>query len=95
MLPNNIETMTFYIVPDYVFPHSYDGLFYGIVGFDPFREIQIEKNVNHISIEIPAINDAFFERYYLKGDYAKVSNDTITWKGDVFVKEKEENNLSK
>ena len=85
MLPNNVKSITFYIVPEHIIPHTSDGLFYGIVGFDPFQEYQIEKNINHISIEIPAIDDSFFEKYYVKGDYAKISKDTITWKGEVFI----------
>ena len=88
ILPNNVKSISFYIVPEHIIPHTSDGLFYGIVGFDSFQECQIEKNINHILIEIPAIDDSFFERYYIKGDYVKVSKDSITWKGEVFVKEK-------
>lgn len=88
MLPNNVESITFYIVPEHMIPHTSDGLFYGIVGFDSFQEYKIEKNINHISMEIPAIDDSFFEKYYVKGDYAKISKDTITWKGEVFMKKK-------
>ena len=88
MLPNNVESITFYIVPEHMIPHTSDGLFYGIVGFDLFQEYQMEKNINHISIEIPAMDDSFFEKYYVKGDYAKISKGTITWKGEVFIKKK-------
>lgn len=88
MLPNNIESITFYIVPEHMIPHTSDGLFYGIIGFDSFQEYKIKKNINHISIEIPAIDDSFFEKYYVKGDYIKISKDIITWKGEVFMKEK-------
>lgn len=85
-LPNNVKSITFYIEPDHVLPHTPDCLFYGAVGFDPFQEYKIEENNNCISIEIPAINDSFFEMYYIKGDYAKVSKDSITWKGELFLK---------
>lgn len=40
MLPNNVKSITFYIVPEHIIPHTSDGLFYGIVGFDPFQEYQ-------------------------------------------------------
>ena len=86
MIPNNVESISFYIMPDHIIPHTSSCLFYGIVGFDSFHEYQIKKNINHISIEIPAIDDSFFEKYYVKGDYAKISKDTITWKGEVFMK---------
>ena len=36
--------------------------------------------------EIPALDDSFFERYFVEGEYAKVSGNTITWKGMVFRK---------
>ncbi len=85
-LPNNVKSITFYIEPDHVLPHTPDCLFYGAVGFNPFQEYKIEENNNCISIEIPAINDSFFEMYYIKGDYAKVSKDSITWKGELFLK---------
>jgi hypothetical protein len=88
MLPNNTEMITFSIVPKHVRSHTNDGLFYGIVEFNSFQEIQIRENVNHILIEIPAMNDSFFERYYIKGDYARISDDTIIWKGEVFRRER-------
>lgn len=88
MLPNNVESITFSIEPERIMPHTSDGQFYGIVAFSSFQEYQIEKNTNHISIEIPAIDDSFFERYCVTGDYAKISENTITWKGEVFKKKK-------
>lgn len=86
MLPNNVKSIAIYIVPEHITPHTSDGQFYGIVGFDLYQEYQIEKNINHISIEIPAIDDFFFEKYYIKNDYAKVTDKTITWKGEVYIK---------
>ena len=81
-----MKSITFYIKPDLIRAHTPDGLFYGAVGFDPFQEYKVEDGNNIISIEIPAINNSFFERYHIKGDYAKVSKDTITWKGVLFVR---------
>jgi len=88
MLPNDTKSMTFTISPGiYLTPHSPDGLYYGVLYYSS-AEYVIEKNVNHISIEVPAVDDTFFEKYYVKGDYTKVSKDTIIWKGEVFVKKK-------
>ena len=88
-LPNNIESFSFHIAPTrliaHLIAHSIN-CFYGAVGFDSLREYQIEKNTNHISIEIPALDDAFFDRWFIKGEYAKVTKNTITWKGEVFRK---------
>lgn len=85
-LPSDVKSITFYIKPDLIRAHTPDGLFYGAVGFDPFQEYKVEDGNNSISIEIPAINYSFFEMYHIKGDYAKVSKDTITWKGELFVR---------
>ena len=86
LLPVNTESFSFYIEPEYLIPHTPDGHFYGAVGYDSFQEFEIEKNKNHITIEIPALDDSFFERYFVEGEYAKVSGNTITWKGEVFRK---------
>lgn len=48
MLPNNVESISFFIVPEQIIPHTYDGLFYGIVGYDSFQDYKIEKYNNHI-----------------------------------------------
>jgi hypothetical protein len=71
--------------PIYDYDEELDGAFYG------FRYIPIvytiEGNVNHISIEIPAIDDAFFMKYFIKGEYARVIDNKIYWKGEVFIKQ--------
>lgn len=85
-LPSAVKSITFYIEPAHIRPHTSDCLFYGVVGFNPSQEYKIEEGNNRISIEVPAINDNFFEMYHVKGDYAKVSKDTIRWKGEIFFR---------
>jgi len=89
MLPNHspIRTIMFAISPQqHVSSFGSCGQFHGILSFAPMESFVIERNINHISIEIPAINGSFFERYFVRGQYAKVSRNTITWKGEVFTK---------
>jgi len=86
-LPRNTRTIDFSISPVMYTPHSPDGLYFGVLYY-PSVEYTIENKYNHISIDIPSIDNAFFERYYIKGEYAKVSNDTIIWKGKIFIKQK-------
>ena len=88
MLPNNIRTIMFTISPQEYRPsHGSSGLYYGILYYaPPIENFVIEKNVNHIFIEIPAMDDSFFERYYIKGEYAQISRNKIEWKGEVFTK---------
>ena len=88
MIPNNVESISYYISPEQLIPHTSDGLFYGVVGFDSYQEYRIEKNINHISIEIPAIDDSFFEQYFIKGEYARIKKGAIIWKGEIFKKKK-------
>lgn len=39
MLPNKVRSITFYIAPEHIIPHTADGLFYGVIGFDPLQEL--------------------------------------------------------
>lgn len=87
MLPNDIEFISISI-SNPVYDGELDGSYYGFRYCSIFSEYEIKKDINKIYIEIPAIDDSFFEKYYVKGDYAKVSKDSITWKGEVFVKKK-------
>ena len=81
MLPENVASIDLYIEPEQI-----DNPCYGIARLELFHEFQIEKDINHISIEAPAIDCVFFDRYYVKDEYAKISKNTITWKGKVFKK---------
>ncbi len=46
----------------------------------------IEKNCSTIQISIPGIKGNYFERMFLKGEYALIQGDTIRFKGVDFVK---------
>ena len=64
------------------------GLCRGFTHFTIVSDVRINENVNHILIEVPAVNDAFFALYYIRGEYAKISGNTITWKGEIFRRER-------
>lgn len=85
-IPDNTTSISFYISPDYIIPHTPNGSFYGLVAFDSMIDYTIDNGVNCIEIEIPAINNSFFQTYYIKGDYARIKNDSIIWKGQVYKK---------
>lgn len=88
MLPSDTKTIRFSISPEIYIPsHVGNGSYYGVLRYTS-PEYVVDKNINSIDIDIPAINGSFFERYYLKGEYAKVLKDSIIWKGEVFVKKK-------
>ncbi len=86
VLPGNTKKIGFSISPGiYLTPHSVDGLYYGILYYSSI-DYSVETHTNRIDIEIPAIDDSFFEKYYLKGDYARIVNKSIIWKGEVYRK---------
>lgn len=66
----------------------FNGVFCGLVKYEPFQDIIFENGKNVIHVSLPAVNDTFFERFLLQGEYARVCGDSIFWKGDVYVKDK-------
>ncbi|MDR1654305.1 MAG: hypothetical protein LBS01_11810 [Prevotellaceae bacterium] len=86
MLPNNTKTITFSVLPEaHLALHSPEGLFYGVLYYSSIK-YDIGKHINRVEIEIPAIDNSFFEKYYVKGEYARVRQNKIEWKGETFVK---------
>lgn len=84
MIPNDAKKLEFCILPE---RRSVLQFFYGITYFSSF-EHEIEKGINCIKIELPALDDSFFERFFIKGEYAKISKSSIVWKGETFKKKK-------
>lgn len=85
-IPRNVERIAIHIEPIDIEEHSIDGRFFGLVGFDFLEEFTIESNTNEIIFDIPAIDNSFFETYYVKGEYAQITKDSIIWKGNRYVK---------
>lgn len=77
--------ISFLIRPDYILPHTAEGLFYGILEYNTL-DFFLEKDINNIEVNIPTIDNSFFEKYYIKGDYARIVNDSIIWKGEIYRK---------
>jgi len=86
MLIPQTKNLSFYITPLHLIPHTADGSFYGIIGFDPLCEFEIKENMNYIEFDLPAINNSFFEQYYIEKDYVRIIGNEIIWKGEVFKK---------
>lgn len=87
IFPNRMEKFDLAITQDgFNMPlHDKMGLFYGVGAYWDF-ENEIVPDANLINIHIP-LDDSFFEKYYiLKGEFVRVNNDTITWKGRNFIK---------
>lgn len=85
-IPKNCKEISILVSPgNNIIPHSFDGSYYGVLFFS-YYEYSIKDHCDSISVEIPAIDDSFFEKYYIKGEYARIVNETIIWKGDKFVR---------
>lgn len=82
------KKISFYIVPEYLIPHTPIGAFYGIIAFDSMVDYTIEDDMDYVEISIPAMSNSFFETYYIEGDYARIVDDDIIWKGEVYKKAK-------
>ncbi|EGJ99790.1 MULTISPECIES: hypothetical protein [Dysgonomonas] len=80
MLPLDTKTILFSISPGkYLTPHNPEGLYYGIL-FYSSTEHQITEGMNHVIIKLTAIDNSFFDKYYIKGDYARIIKGGIIWK---------------
>ena len=53
------------------------------------------KDSNFLTISIPCINDGFFEKVWITGDYVKISEKELIWKGIVFKKKDRQNLFGK
>jgi hypothetical protein len=84
-IPSNVKEIMFSISPEYLLESGFEGQCYGRIRFNSI-EYFIEKNINYIEIEIPTIDNSFFEKYYIKGEYARITQGKIEWKGEVFRK---------
>lgn len=85
-IPISTKRFSFSVEPTEKRPiHTVEGKTYGIVCLAPIP-IEIEPNANRIEIEIPTLDNHFFEKFYIKNEYVYYDEKTIKWKGDVFLK---------
>lgn len=85
-LPKGIKKFGFSVGPEEIHPHTPDGSFWGVTCFCPILDFDIEKGTNLIEINLPTINDSFFEQYYVVDEYVRVENNKLYWKGEVYIK---------
>ena len=85
-LPGDTKYFIFDVSNAVTTQHKY-GKNYGIISFSNlFDEIHIENGMNYIKIDIQAIDDAYFDRYFIVDEFVRVKNDCIYWHGDIFKK---------
>ncbi len=87
-IPSSTKRFSFSIEPTLKRPiHTVEGQSYGIVCLAPIP-INIEPSTNKIYISLPTLDNHFFEKYYIKSDYAYYDENIIKWKGNIYVKRK-------
>ena len=86
-LPIGIKGFSFAICNESLLEHNY-GKFNGIVSFSIIDDIEIEKGKNLINVDIPAIDDTYFERYYVIDEFVYIKDNCIYWQGQKFKKRK-------
>ena len=88
LLPMQTKKIGFTILPEklQIIPiDSISGFYNSFTKFDSHL-IVIEKGMNRIEIIIPNLDDGYFGRYYVNGDYVRIDGDKLYWRGRVFEK---------
>jgi hypothetical protein len=69
-----------------VYP-EFSGNYYGIVAFGYFSDYFMRNsNSNYLYIFIPELTNTFFQRYFIKGEYARIKNGILWWRGKYYEK---------
>ena len=79
---------SFLIRPSRLPLFSLEGVLHSPLCYDPYVRIEVSPQRNQVTIRMPAIDDVFFEREHVVGEYARISGDTLFWRGEVFLKKK-------
>lgn len=87
LLSGDTKSFSFFIDKDNIYPHGLDGRFYGLLSFSSYYDIKTADGANLIMITIPALDNSFFERYYVVDEYVLVKDNSINWKGDTYFKD--------
>jgi len=83
LLAKNFSKFSFVIYSGFV-PHKYLLM---SLGLHTYRspEYIVEDGCNTIDIQISVdVCYKYFDSYYVKGQYARIHNDTIYWNGDIY-----------
>ena len=87
IIPRRMSSWGIYVSPRFVKPLSVDSLTGYYSGFKTYsiNRIHIGKKLASIDIELRGL-DEFFGRQYVNGDYVRVVGDKLYWRGRVFEK---------
>ena len=86
-IPRKKQVLECRIREDDIFTNDIDGRFYGKLE-ELLALERIKPETDYIDVFIPYIDDAYFYRYHIVNEYARLSGDTIFWKDATFIKNK-------
>ena len=86
-LPMFIKSVKFIINSPKKVEHKPEGITYGRL-FYKSPTFKISEGMNLLSVKMPMIDNSFFDRYYIRGNYALVKRRKIIWKGKVYIKQR-------
>lgn len=73
------------------------GKIYGRVGYEPFfmpdGQLELDHRSNRVDVRLPEVDSYYFSRYHVNHDYIYQKEGCLYWKGKVFKKTDESNNL--
>lgn len=86
-IPENVKEFSFNIRPYYIFPYGKCGSSNGIVCYDSMP-YEVTSGTNFIEVDMPTMDNSYFQKYYINGEYARVLGNKIIWKGRTFIKQR-------
>ena len=74
------------ICPRYYSFFLMENMIRGVAGWILFCDINVKDGINSIVINIPGLDDIYFERHNVIGEYLRIKGDTIIWRGKTYTK---------
>ena len=79
------ESIYFKIFDLDIYPEM-SGNYFGIVAFCSLDYKVKKDNTDSISISIPELTNTFFQRYVIKGEYIRIKDGALRWRGNYYEK---------
>ncbi len=83
-LPDAVKRVKFTINAKGI-EHELRGIFYGRL-FYASPDFELDEGMNLFEVDMSMIDNSFFEKYYLRKEYARVKGKKIIWKGETYVR---------
>lgn len=86
-LPGDIIKLVYiYFEPERIPFDGFDPLFRGYAYQSVVLDTLINNGKNVIKISIPAMDEGFFAKYYVRGEYVRIKENSLIWRGIEYKK---------